>query len=372
MRIETVDYFTLRYPLATRYGDANGLKTERRTVLVRLRTGDGVEGWGEFFARAGGADNCRKASEIALGASALASHPLVERLKAVSLNIAAGFEIALWDIRGKVAGMSMADLLGGRFRDAQPAYASLQNVSEAADIAADAIREAERAMARGHTSLKMKIGWHRPAEDVAWVERVLKALPEGVPLAIDANRALDMAASRFVVDRLAHTDRIMWFEEPLSRAWPEAYRELRQGCPMAIAGGESMDMAMLRQVIADRSMDIINPDFVGHGGIANMQQLFFMCAAHGVRLVPHVFDGQLVRVATLHLLAAQPDWSERQSPFRASPLECDISDNPLRDDLLQVELAVDGDGCVPVPTAPGLGVAVDEGLLRRYAEQLAA
>ena len=129
MRIETVDYFTLRYPLATRYGDANGLKTERRTVLVRLRTNDGVEGWGEFFARAGGADNCRKAGEIALGASALASHPLVERLKAVSLNIAAGFEIALWDIRGKAAGMSMADLLGGRFRDTQPAYASLQNVS---------------------------------------------------------------------------------------------------------------------------------------------------------------------------------------------------------------------------------------------------
>jgi D-galactarolactone cycloisomerase len=340
-------------------------------VLVRLRTSDGVEGWGELFARAG-ADDCRKASEMALGASALASHPLVERLKAASLNVAAGFEIALWDIRGKIAGMSMTDLLGGRFRDAQPAYASLQNVSEAADVAGAAVREAEAAMARGHTSLKMKIGWHSPATDVAWVKRVLEALPEAVPLAIDANRALDMAASRFVVDRLASTARIMWFEEPLSRAWPEAYRELRQGCPMAIAGGESMDMAMLRQVIATRSMDIVNPDLVGHGGIANLQQLFALCSATGVRLVPHVFDGQLVRVATLHLLAAQPDWSERQSPFRASPLECDISDNPLRDDLLQLRLAVDADGCVPVPTGPGLGVAMNEGLLRRYGEHLAA
>ena len=266
--------------------------------------------------------------------------------------------------------MGLADLLGGRFRDAQPAYASLQNVSEAADVASAAVREAEGAMSRGYTSLKMKIGWHRPAADIAWVERVLEALPAGVPLAIDANRALDIAASRLIIDRLAASARIMWFEEPLSKAWPEAYRELRQASGMAIAGGESMDMAMLRQVIATRSMDIINPDLVGHGGIANMQHLFALCAAAGVRLVPHVFDGQLVRVATLHLLAAQPDWSERQSPFRASPLECDVSDNPLRDDLLEVRLAPDADGCVPVPTGPGLGVTVNQQVLRRYSEQL--
>ena len=372
MRIATVEYFRLRYPLPKAYGDANGLKSARQTCLIRLRTTDGVEGWGELFARRAGADDCRAASELAVGSPVLASNPLVERLKAVSLNMAAGFEIALCDIRGKMAGMCLADLLGGRFRDSQPSYASLQNVCEDEDVAAAAVREAHLAMERGHTSLKMKVGWHAPARDIAWVRRVLDALPEGVPLAIDANRALDIPAARRFIDELTATGRIMWFEEPLSKAWPEGYRELRQGCGMAIAGGESMDMAMLRQGIASRAVDIVNPGLVGHGGIANMQHLFALCAAHGVRLVPHVFDGQLVRVATLHLLAAQPDWSERQSPYRASPLECDISDNLLRDDLLESRLVPDRDGCVPVPIGPGLGVSVNERLLRRYGEQLAA
>lgn len=370
MKIEHIDYFRLIYPLTTRYGDANGLKSARQTLLVRLRTSDGIEGWGEMFARRSSPDDCRAAAEIVANASPLAANPLVERLKAISLNVAAGFEIALCDIRGKIAGLSLADLLGGRFRDAQPAYASLQNVSEAEDIARAAVREARGAMERGYTSLKMKVGWHSPATDIAWVRRVLDDLPEGVPLAIDANRALDIPAARRFIDELTATGRIMWFEEPLSKAWPEGYRELRQACGMAIAGAESMDMAMLRQVIATRSMDIVNPDLVGHGGLANMQHLFALCAAHGVRLVPHVFDGQLVRVATLHLLAAQPDWAERQSPFRASPLECDISENPLRDELLETRLAPDANGCVSVPTGPGLGVSVSEGLVRRYGERL--
>jgi D-galactarolactone cycloisomerase len=371
-KIRSVEFHELRHKLTRRYGDANGLKQDRSTLIVRVETADGVIGWGEAFGSSANRDHLRQATEVLQGADASASHPLVEKLVPISLRLAAGIEIALWDIRGKRAGMSMAAMLGGPFRAAQPAYSSHQNVSESTDVAGAALAEAEAALARGYKALKMKVGWHAPDVDLHWVGKVVDALPPGVTLAIDANRALDMPTARRFINGLKKPERISWFEEPVSRAWPQAYRELRAISPIAIAGGESMDMAMLEGVIGSRAMDIINPDFVGHGGIVRMQRLWALCTAQGVRLVPHIFDGQLIRVATLHLLASQPAWAERQSAFAAAPLECDVSPNPLRDDLLQTALAPDKDGCIPVPTGPGLGVELNEKVLKTHANKLAA
>jgi D-galactarolactone cycloisomerase len=371
-RIESIEFHNLSYQLHKRYGDANGLKTERRTTLVRIQTSDGVIGWGEFFSRASTPDHLRAAVDLLKGASAVASRPLCEKLSSLSPRLAAGIEIALWDIRGKIAGLSIAELLGGPYRTAQPAYASLQNVCDDTDVESAAVEEAQAAIAKGYRTLKMKVGWHRPEIDAQWVEKVLDALPSDVPLAIDANRALELSTAKKLAQRLTRPERIAWFEEPVSRVWPAAYRELREFTPIAIAGGESMDVPMLEQVIATRAMDIVNPDLVSHGGIAAMQRLFTMCDVYGVRLVPHVFDGQLIRIATLHLLAAQPPWSERQSAHPASPLECDVSPNPLRDDLLEIELAPDANGCISIPTRPGLGISVNETILETHAVKLAA
>ncbi|MBI3709221.1 MAG: mandelate racemase/muconate lactonizing enzyme family protein [Proteobacteria bacterium] len=371
-KVRTIEFHDLRHKLSRRYGDAMGLKSERRTVVVRVATEDGVVGWGEFYGQGVVPDQFRLAAELVEGASPVASNPVVDKLSVVNPRIAAGIEIALWDIRGKIAGLSMAELLGGPYRAAQPAYASLQNVSEAPDVAAAAVEEALTAIAKGYCAVKMKIGWHAPAIDLAWIERVLQALPADVLLAIDANRMLDLPVARHIAGAIRAPERIAWFEEPVSRAWPAPYRELRDSTAIAIAGGESMPIAMLEQVIATRAMDIINPDLVGHGGVGRMQHLFALCATQGVRLVPHVFDGQLARVATLHLLAAQPAWSERQSAFQAAPLECDISPNPLRDDLLEIALKPDAAGCIAVPTAPGLGITVNETILRTHAIKLAA
>lgn len=371
-KIDRVDFHILSYALSRRYGDANGLKAERRTALVRITTAEGVVGWGEFFARRAHAPHLQAAQELLEGASALACRPLVEQLSSLSPQLAAGIDIALWDIRGKLAGMSVAQLLGGPYRATQPAYASLQNVCEADDVTAAAVDEAVAAIRRGYRSLKMKIGWHRPAVDAAWIEAVLDALPEDVLLAIDANRALDIAVARGLLARLKRPERIMWFEEPLSRLWPSAYAELKSASCVAIAGAESMDVPMTEGVIAARAMDIVNPDLVGHGGFAAFQRLQALCDVHGLRLVPHIFDGQLIRVATLHFLAAQPPWGERQASHSAAPLECDQSYNPLRDDLLEVDLTPGADGCIAVPSDPGLGVSVNERLLQAHTERLAA
>ena len=370
MKIDDFSAFHLRFPLPRRYGDAQGLKTQRATVLVRLRTDDGLTGWGDISVNGLNRQHLHDAAELLSGQDPRASAPQVERLARLSPRIAGGVDMALADLRGKAAGMSVAMLLGGPFRAAQPAYASLQNASEDSDIAGAAVAEAEHAMSLGFTSLKMKIGWHAPEVDLAWIERVLAALPHGVKLAIDANRALDLAAARRIARGIKDADRIMWFEEPLSNRIPSIYRELRDTISLPVAGAESIPFPAIREVITRRDMDIVNPDLIGHGGFERMQQLYALCETHGVRLVPHCFDGQIMRVATLHLLASWPDWEERQAGFSAAPLEVDISPNPLRDELLERPLRPGADGLVAVPAGPGLGVVVNEDLVRRYGERM--
>ncbi len=373
MKISEVGFTLLRHALAKRYGDAQGLKTHRTTLLVRVDTDEGLIGWGEIGNSRNDANaaHLREARAALLGRDPLVASKLLRALSPLGPRIAAGIDIALADIRGKAAGMSLATLLGGAHRAAQPCYASLQNASEDTDVAGAAVAEAEAAMRLGFRHIKMKVGWHPPDIDAAWVERVLDAVPANVDLAIDANRILDPAGATRLIRNLRRPERISWFEEPVSNRYPEAYRELRQRLPVPIAGGETMTIATLQDVVAGRMMDIIQPDLVGHGGFAAMLHLFALCEAFGVRLIPHCFDGQVMRVATLHLLASRPDYEERHGEYDAAPLEVDISPNPARDELLREALRPDASGCVAVPTGPGLGIAINEDFVERTGVKLA-
>jgi D-galactarolactone cycloisomerase len=367
LKISRVNFWHLRVPLTTRYGDANGLKDHRTCQVIRLESDEGVVGWGETFGYRVLPGVWGGIAEMAIGEDVLAANRLVERIAKVDLTIAAGIDIALWDMKGKIAGLSLTNLFGGAHRVAQPVYASLQNVSEAADVTAAAVAEAGRAMDLGFTSLKMKVGWHPVAVDIAWTNAVIEALPKGVCLAVDANRAMDLATARTYVRGLRHPERISWFEEPLANTWLPPHVELRNSIDIPVAGAESIPAPVMEQAIAMRAFDIINPDLCGHGGFERLRRLTILAEANGVHMVPHVFDGQLARVATLHFLAARPDWVERQAPYPAAPLECDISPNPLRDELLGGPIRPDADGCVPVPQGAGLGVEINEELLRRFA-----
>ena len=372
MQISDVRFILLRHALERRYGDAQGLKTHRTGLLLQIRTNDGLTGWGEISNVRNDANlaHLREVRDALLGADPLSSARLVRGLAAFGPRIAAGVDVALADIRGKSAGMSLSTLLGGAFRTTQPCYASLQNASEDRDVGKAAVAAAAEAMRMGFRHIKMKVGWHHPDVDAEWIEAVLDALPPEVDLAIDANRVLDLAGAERLMRGIRRHDRISWFEEPLSNRHPAAYRELRERMDVPVAGGKSMAIPMLQEVIAGRMMDIVQPDLVGHGGFAPMLALFALCDAHGVRLIPHCFDGQITRVATLHLLASRPDWEERHGEYSASPLEVDISANPLRDELLEEPLRPDAEGCVAVPGGPGLGVTVNEDFVRQVGQTI--
>ncbi len=373
MKISAVAFTALRHELAPRYGDAQGLKTHRGSLIVRIDTDDGLVGWGDISNTRNDANpgHLREARDALLGQDPRRAAPLVCRLGVLGIRIAAGIDVALADLRGKAAGMNVATLLGGAFRDTQPCYASLQNATDDADPLPPAVAEAARAMALGFRHIKMKVGWHHPDVDARWVNAVIADLPPAVDLAIDANRVLDLAGSERLIHGIAEPQRISWFEEPLSNRHPAAYAELRRRIPVPVAGAESMPLATIEQVIAGRMMDIVQPDLIGHGGFGAMLHMLALCDAHGVRLIPHCFDGQIMRVATLHLLASRPDWEEKHGEYEAAPLELDISANPVRDELLDAPLRPDADGRLAVPQGPGLGIGVNEDFIRSIGQPIA-
>jgi D-galactarolactone cycloisomerase len=366
MKVSKVNFWLLRHTLARRYGDAQGIKSQRVLTMVRIETNDGLVGWGDCFGYRARPSDWEDAASILVGQNLSDAPALVDQIGRLDLSLSGGVDIALWDLRGKAAEMSLSDLLGGVYRKAQPAYASLQNVTEANDPVEDALAEARQAIELGFTSLKMKVGWHDVETDIEWVNKVIDDLPAGVPLAIDANRSMDLPTARRLVRGLRAPERISWFEEPLANTHVWAYRELRDSIDIPVAGAESMPMVMIDEVVRTRSMDIINPDLVGHGGMNRLTRFWHVASAYGVRLVPHIFDGQLTRIATLHFLANRSDWPETQSHFIASPLECDISANPLRDEILGGRLKPDANGCIAVPKGPGLGVEINEDLIKHY------
>lgn len=367
MRIGRANFWHLRYPLERGYGDANGIKAHRTSLMIRLETTDGLVGWGETFGYRTNPSLWDDAARLLEGADANRALALVDQVARTDLSLAGGIDIALHDLKGKAANLSLANLFGGAYRTAQPAYASLQNVTEDEDVVGAAVAEATRAMSLGFKALKMKVGWHPVGTDIEWVNEVIAALPAGVPIALDANRAMDLPTARVFARGLKHAERVSWFEEPLANTSLPPHVDLKNSIDIAIAGAETMPLAMIEQAIAMRAMDVVNPDLVGHGGFERLRRLWHVAEANGVHLVPHIFDGQLVRVATLHFLAARPDWPEAQAAFRAAPLEYDISKNPTRDELLGSPLALDKDGCVPVPEGPGLGVTINEDIVRRFA-----
>ena len=156
------------------------------------------------------------------------------------------------------------------------------------------------------------------------------------------------------------------FEEPMPQS-PKyaAYEELRERLPLSLAAGEAVDgRASAKELIDRRAMDIIQPDVSLCGGFAEALFIAEMAALSGVRVIPHCWGADILIAATVQLLSLLPDphWG---SPSDTPLLELDQSENPWRNGLAKGAFPLQ-DGMVHVPTGPGLGIAVDEQMVKEF------
>ena len=196
----------------------------------------------------------------------------------------AAVDAALWDLKGKLLGRSVASLLGQR-RDAVPVYGSGGFTSY---TPAELQRQLAGWADRGFRWVKMKIG-SDPAEDLARVRQARAAIGRQTGLFVDANGAYSAKQALSFADRFAE-EQVSWFEEPVSSDHLEQLRLVRERAPsgMEIAAGEyGYDAFYFRRMLDAGAVDVLQADATRCGGITGFLEVGALCAARGTDLSAH-------------------------------------------------------------------------------------
>lgn len=373
--IAALETIPIRQDLAEPFGNAQGWTTSRQYLIVRAVADDGTVGYGECWGPVAGNQGVVESiiAPLVLGQDPLAVGRLWEdilfRLRwayhsFVPYSALSGVDIALWDLKGKLLGQPVAQLLGGAFRTKVPAYATghyFRKV-ERLEQQIDAVRkEAAENLGKGFRRLKLKIGlgllgWG-PQADIALMEAVREEVGADVPVMVDANCAYQLPAA-ITVGRAAERLGIHWLEEPLPPTDIDGYCDLTRRLDIPIAGGESWALLSgFASLFHRRAVTVAQPDVCSAGGITEVKRIADLAAALNVVCHPHVWGTPIALAASLHVLASMPG---------DVLLEFDQSANPIRERLLAKPFAVDADGAVAVPSGPGLGITIDEEQLEAF------
>ncbi|SMQ85770.1 D-galactarolactone cycloisomerase [Devosia lucknowensis] len=374
MKISQIRTHLLEHRLETAFESASMRFDTRRHVLIEVICDDGTVGWGECLGPAGpNAAMVAAYAPLLVGRDPLETEKLWAELynafrdqgqRGIAVTALSGIDMALWDIKGKHFGVPISTLLGGRFRSEVRAYATGFFKLDGVDRVEDAALQAARYRAEGFHATKIKIGFD-PEEDLRVIAAVRKAVGPDMGLMIDGNHGYD-ALEAIQVGRKAAQYDIAWFEEPIVPEQLEAYRAVRQGQPIPLAGGETWHTRYgMRAPIEQRCVDIVQPDIGGCGGFTEARRIADFASLHSIRVVPHVWGTAVQIAAALQFMAAMvPD------PVRLKPiepiLEFDRTDNPFRQAVVTTPLEV-VDGVLAIPDGPGLGIEIDRAALKHFA-----
>jgi L-alanine-DL-glutamate epimerase-like enolase superfamily enzyme len=375
MKVDRIELFHVAIPLPRPFYPAwipGYPQTVNRFTLLRLTTDDGVQGLaaGVAFEREReGLGGLIGPYLIGLDPTDIAT--VNQRLREVSFLGWRNYwmEAAFWDIRGQVDGKPVWALLGGKGAGRAPVYASTGEVHPPQQRAEEVLQLRDM----GFQTVKLRVHSFYPAEDIAQVEAVRRAVDDNVAIAVDANQGWRVAlvedAPLWTLERaidFAHACAdldVRWIEEPLDmHAYDELARlRLRSGVP--ISGGElNAGWHEFKVLLEKGSYDIYQPDATVGGGISDAKRVLNACRERGLGYTPHTWTNGLGFLVNLHVYAAGP----RDYPIEY-PYEPPGWVPEARDGLLAEPIRVAPDGTVAVPDAPGLGIELDEDQLARYA-----
>jgi D-galactarolactone cycloisomerase len=373
LTIRSVTTYHLRHQLKRPFGASVSvpLPKTRETLLVKIQTEEGLVGWGETAPINGARATIDKSlAPKLIGRNPLEYRKLWREMWGANFGnpLAVGaVDTALNDLRGKALNVPMSDLFGGRFRDQVPVYVSALNYVESTEIEDEYPRVAKEMVDQGFKAIKMRLGRYSVDREARVVRTIRDVVGPDIKLLADGNGAYTQASSLEMAHVLNDLD-FDYLEEPLPQATSRytGYEELRRKMPLPLAGGEAVESRAAAKSLLDRGcFDIIQPDLSLCGGFAEALFIAELAALSGIQCLPHCWGGDILIAATTHLLSilAEPHWGH---PTDTPLLELDKGENPWRDGLAVKPLEVK-DGEIVVPTTPGLGIEIDEKVVRQYA-----
>ena len=373
-RIRDIRLIPLAYhmPQIKAYGMARRLVSSRGTTLVEVETEDGVvgigEAWGPVKAAAGYLEVIRdqfigfELYDQAHVWSRITSGMYHLGLQNQMTALASGINIAIYDAIGKINGLPVCKLLGGKGRDHIPVYASGGYLTHDPENQLPA--QLERVADKDFPGAKFKIGMN-PKSDEERVKLARDLLGDDCLLLVDVNGNYTVDLTLESMRRTAPYG-IHYYEEPLPPADVEGYKVLAQRAPLPVAAGEALYTIFdFDRLISARAVAVVQPDLTLCGGLDEARAIAVLCRLHNVGLSPHVWGGPVGLAAALHFMAALPDYPHTDHVPYPRMVEYDVGENPLRDHLLAHPLRPVG-GQMAVPDGPGLGIELDPDAIKRY------
>ena len=270
--------------------------------------------------------------------------------RGITTRVISGIDIALWDIRGKVADRPVYKMLGG-FTDKVPVYIAGGYYEEGKGLE-DLASEMEAAVSMGARAVKMKVGGAAINEDVERVRVARQAVGPDVKLMVDANCAYRFYEA-IELARKIETYEIFWFEEPVNPDDYQGHKAVSQATTIPIATGENEYTRYgFRDLIESRSAAIIQPDALIMGGVTEFMKVAALAQAHDLPIAPH--GTQDVHI---HLVSAIPNGLILE--YYASATD------PMWGKMFKETLQVE-DGFVRPPDRAGLGIELNTEALAPY------
>ena len=357
--VVAADAIRVRVPFRRAIATASGTWTHRQSWIVRLWDAGGAVGLGEA---ALDFDSGESAAELARLIRLAVDGP------AGGGRLPAAAELEAAGVPGRAFRCALdTALLDLRLR-AMPRAGGLRSVAVNATIGFLGLREsaaaARAAVAAGFGTIKMKVGPERDtAELVERVAAVRRAIGPRVRLRLDVNGAWDVATARKRIAAAARCD-VEFVEQPVAAGDPRDLAAVRDGSPVPIAADESVSsVAAARELLEAGAADVLVVKPARVGGPEAAREIAALGAAEGVpAVVSTLFETGVGLAAALGVAAGLPSVAGRANDLAHGIATADM----LESDLLVRPLQIVA-GRMIVPEGPGLGIALDEDALRRYA-----
>ncbi|EEE37862.1 mandelate racemase/muconate lactonizing enzyme family protein [Rhodobacteraceae bacterium KLH11] len=355
----------------------------RYWILVKVTTDTGITGWGECYASSVGPEAMRHVIRDVFERHMLGENPenielmfrrayssgFTQRPDLTVMGAFSGLEIACWDILGKDRDRPVHALLGGLMNDRVRAYTYLyplpqHNLTEfwtspeqAAECAAEMVRQGYTAVKFDPAGPYTLRGGHMPAMSdislsVAFCKAIREAVGDRADLLFGTHGQFNTAGAIRLGQALEPYSPL-WFEEPTPPDMIADIARVAHHVRIPIATGERMTTkAEFGAVLRAGAAEILQPALGRAGGIWEVKKVAAMAEIFNAQMAPHLYAGPVEWAANIHLAASIPNL-----------LLLESIETPFHNQLIKGTIRVE-DGFVAPPTAPGLGIDVDEALAR--------
>jgi galactonate dehydratase len=309
----------------------------RRYTLLRVRTRSGLIGWGEC---AQAAEPDAKALEKEWMGRPATLYAAIGR----SSPLAGALDMALLDILGKACRAPVYRVLGGPTRYKVRAFTD-SNVGAFGAVAIAAPKPASRNQGKAYENQ---------------VQALVQQLPDDRDFVLAAHGSLTPGDAASVA-RTIETYHPLWFDEPCPVSNLEAVRKVSGETVTPLGFGRGItDAGVFQALLREGLIDVVRPD-IAHWGITGARQVAVLAESYYVAIAPHHDGGPVATAAALHLAASVPNFF-----IQYVPLPDDPQDREMRAAIVPGGLETPRDGFLNLPTAPGLGIQVNESALEKY------